>query len=206
MEVGFIGLGAMGALIVPRLMAAGHSVTGWNRSRDKAAALIDAGHDMGGFAARGRRTVRDRVLDRDRRRGGARGRARRRRRAQGPARGRHLCRHEHDRARREPRGRGGIRQGRPLHARLADLRQPGHGRGRQCLGHGRRRCGRVRARQARDARDRPEGDAYRRQRPGLPDEDRRQPAADGRGDRVRRGDCARREGRRQRARSRSMRC
>jgi 3-hydroxyisobutyrate dehydrogenase-like beta-hydroxyacid dehydrogenase len=33
----------MGALIVPRLMAAGHSVTGWNRSRDKAAALIDAG-------------------------------------------------------------------------------------------------------------------------------------------------------------------
>src|SRR5688572_23544533 len=33
----------MGALIVPRLMAAGHSVTGWNRSRQKAAALIDAG-------------------------------------------------------------------------------------------------------------------------------------------------------------------
>jgi 3-hydroxyisobutyrate dehydrogenase-like beta-hydroxyacid dehydrogenase len=43
LEVGFIGLGAMGALIVPRLMAAGHSVTGWNRSRQKAAALIDAG-------------------------------------------------------------------------------------------------------------------------------------------------------------------
>src|SRR5262249_1332585 len=33
----------MGALIVPRLMAAGHSVTGWNRSRDKAAPLIAAG-------------------------------------------------------------------------------------------------------------------------------------------------------------------
>ncbi len=43
MDVGFIGLGAMGALIVPRLMAAGHSVTGWNRSRDKATALIGAG-------------------------------------------------------------------------------------------------------------------------------------------------------------------
>ena len=43
MQVGFIGLGAMGALIVPRLMAAGHSVTGWNRSRDKAAPLIAAG-------------------------------------------------------------------------------------------------------------------------------------------------------------------
>src|SRR5215475_8922392 len=43
MKLGFVGLGAMGALIVPRLMAAGHSVTGWNRSRDKAAPLIAAG-------------------------------------------------------------------------------------------------------------------------------------------------------------------
>jgi 3-hydroxyisobutyrate dehydrogenase-like beta-hydroxyacid dehydrogenase len=42
-DVGFIGLGAMGALIVPRLMAAGHAVTGWNRSREKAAALIQSG-------------------------------------------------------------------------------------------------------------------------------------------------------------------
>jgi len=33
----------MGALIVPRLMAGGHSVTGWNRSRDKAGPLIAAG-------------------------------------------------------------------------------------------------------------------------------------------------------------------
>ena len=43
MNLGFIGLGAMGALIVPRLMAAGHTVTGWNRSRDKAADLITQG-------------------------------------------------------------------------------------------------------------------------------------------------------------------
>jgi 3-hydroxyisobutyrate dehydrogenase-like beta-hydroxyacid dehydrogenase len=42
-EVGFVGLGAMGQLIVPRLMNAGHQVTGWNRSRDKAAPLIKAG-------------------------------------------------------------------------------------------------------------------------------------------------------------------
>jgi 3-hydroxyisobutyrate dehydrogenase-like beta-hydroxyacid dehydrogenase len=42
-NLGFVGLGAMGALIVPRLMAAGHKVTGWNRSRDKAEALIKAG-------------------------------------------------------------------------------------------------------------------------------------------------------------------
>src|SRR6187455_654278 len=43
MKIGFVGLGAMGAGIVPRLMAAGHAVTGWNRSRDKAEPLIKAG-------------------------------------------------------------------------------------------------------------------------------------------------------------------
>jgi 3-hydroxyisobutyrate dehydrogenase-like beta-hydroxyacid dehydrogenase len=43
MNIGFVGLGAMGAGIVPRLMAAGHTVTGFNRSRDKAQALINAG-------------------------------------------------------------------------------------------------------------------------------------------------------------------
>jgi 3-hydroxyisobutyrate dehydrogenase-like beta-hydroxyacid dehydrogenase len=43
MNLGFIGLGAMGQLIVPRLLVAGHAVTGWNRSRDKAKPLIDAG-------------------------------------------------------------------------------------------------------------------------------------------------------------------
>ncbi len=43
MQIGFIGLGAMGALIVPRLIAGGHAVTGWNRSRDKAAPLLKGG-------------------------------------------------------------------------------------------------------------------------------------------------------------------
>ena len=43
MQLGFVGLGAMGQLIVPRLMAAGHSVTGWNRSRARAEPLIKAG-------------------------------------------------------------------------------------------------------------------------------------------------------------------
>ena len=43
MDIGFVGLGAMGAGIVPRLIAAGHAVTGWNRSREKAAALVHAG-------------------------------------------------------------------------------------------------------------------------------------------------------------------
>ena len=43
MRLGFVGLGVMGAGIVPRLMAAGHQVTGWNRSRDKAGPLEKAG-------------------------------------------------------------------------------------------------------------------------------------------------------------------
>jgi 3-hydroxyisobutyrate dehydrogenase-like beta-hydroxyacid dehydrogenase len=42
-NIGFVGLGVMGQGIVPRLQAAGHKVTGWNRSRDKAEALIAAG-------------------------------------------------------------------------------------------------------------------------------------------------------------------
>src|SRR5215468_4376162 len=43
MDIAFVGLGAMGSGIVPRLMAAGHAVTGWNRSRQKAEPLIAAG-------------------------------------------------------------------------------------------------------------------------------------------------------------------
>ena len=43
MEIGFIGLGAMGVGIVPRLLAAGHAVTGWNRTRSKAEPLIKEG-------------------------------------------------------------------------------------------------------------------------------------------------------------------
>jgi len=38
-----IGLGAMGEGIVPRLMAAGHTVTGWNRTKSKGEALINQG-------------------------------------------------------------------------------------------------------------------------------------------------------------------
>ena len=43
MQLGFVGLGAMGELIVPRLTAAGHQVTGWNRTRGKAEPLIAQG-------------------------------------------------------------------------------------------------------------------------------------------------------------------
>ena len=43
MDVGFVGLGAMGAGIVSRLMAAGHNVTGWNRTKEKAETLLQEG-------------------------------------------------------------------------------------------------------------------------------------------------------------------
>lgn len=43
MQVGFIGLGAMGTGIVPRLLNAGHTVTGWNRTRSRAGPLLKAG-------------------------------------------------------------------------------------------------------------------------------------------------------------------
>jgi len=42
-RVGFVGLGAMGAGIVKRLLAAGHTVTGWNRTKEKAEPLITMG-------------------------------------------------------------------------------------------------------------------------------------------------------------------
>jgi 3-hydroxyisobutyrate dehydrogenase-like beta-hydroxyacid dehydrogenase len=43
LRVGFAGLGAMGAGIVRRLLAAGFPVTGWNRTRAKGEDLIAAG-------------------------------------------------------------------------------------------------------------------------------------------------------------------
>jgi 3-hydroxyisobutyrate dehydrogenase-like beta-hydroxyacid dehydrogenase len=43
MQLGFIGLGEMGQAIVQRLIAAGHTVTGWNRTKEKAEALLKSG-------------------------------------------------------------------------------------------------------------------------------------------------------------------
>lgn len=43
MRIGFVGLGDMGSRIVLRLIAAGHSVTGWNRTQQKANDLVNRG-------------------------------------------------------------------------------------------------------------------------------------------------------------------
>jgi 3-hydroxyisobutyrate dehydrogenase-like beta-hydroxyacid dehydrogenase len=43
LNLGFIGLGAMGELMVPRLMKGGHQVTGWNRTKARAEPLLKTG-------------------------------------------------------------------------------------------------------------------------------------------------------------------
>jgi 3-hydroxyisobutyrate dehydrogenase-like beta-hydroxyacid dehydrogenase len=46
-NVGFVGLGTMGARMAKRLIDAGHDVRGWNRTKGKAAWLVDAGMRWG---------------------------------------------------------------------------------------------------------------------------------------------------------------
>ena len=46
-NLGFVGLGVMGSRIVKRLLQAGHTVTGFNRTRSKAQELIEAGMRWG---------------------------------------------------------------------------------------------------------------------------------------------------------------
>jgi len=42
-EVGYVGLGVMGSSVTRRLLGAGHTVTVWNRTREKAEPLLAAG-------------------------------------------------------------------------------------------------------------------------------------------------------------------
>src|SRR6201993_4401665 len=42
-NIGFVGLGNMGGNMAGRLLAAGHSVSGWQRSREHAEHLIEQG-------------------------------------------------------------------------------------------------------------------------------------------------------------------
>jgi 3-hydroxyisobutyrate dehydrogenase-like beta-hydroxyacid dehydrogenase len=46
-ELGYVGLGVMGSSVVRRLLDAGHSVTVWNRTREKAEPLLAAGARWG---------------------------------------------------------------------------------------------------------------------------------------------------------------
>jgi 3-hydroxyisobutyrate dehydrogenase-like beta-hydroxyacid dehydrogenase len=46
-KLGYIGLGAMGGRVAKRLLDAGHTVIGYNRTREKAQWLLDAGMNWG---------------------------------------------------------------------------------------------------------------------------------------------------------------
>jgi 3-hydroxyisobutyrate dehydrogenase-like beta-hydroxyacid dehydrogenase len=46
-ELGYVGLGVMGSSVVRRLLDAGHAVTVWNRTREKAEPLLGAGARWG---------------------------------------------------------------------------------------------------------------------------------------------------------------
>jgi 3-hydroxyisobutyrate dehydrogenase-like beta-hydroxyacid dehydrogenase len=50
-KVGFVGLGQMGGAIARNLLKAGHELTVWNRSADKAKPLVDAGARLAGTPA-----------------------------------------------------------------------------------------------------------------------------------------------------------
>ena|SRR5664279_3036153 len=66
MKIGFLGLGNMGTPMVKRLLAAGHEVTVWNRTRERADALIGAGADVADTpadAARGMDAVMTMLFD-----------------------------------------------------------------------------------------------------------------------------------------------
>src|SRR5438552_11158122 len=46
-ELGYVGLGVMGGGVAKRLLDAGHTVTGWNRTKERASWLLDAGMRWG---------------------------------------------------------------------------------------------------------------------------------------------------------------
>ena len=67
MPVGFCGLGAMGSAIAERLLAQGHRLTVWNRTADRAAALVTRGAPTGydsRAAIAAQLTCNDRVIAR----------------------------------------------------------------------------------------------------------------------------------------------
>ncbi len=57
-EVGFIGLGAMGSRMARRLVDAGHPVTVWNRTAERAEPLVAAGARLAGTPAEAARVAK----------------------------------------------------------------------------------------------------------------------------------------------------
>ena len=67
MNVGFIGLGVMGSSMAKNLLKKGHSLTVLDINTASMQSLVDAGAQVGGHAARGRRDERGRDHDAARR-------------------------------------------------------------------------------------------------------------------------------------------
>jgi 3-hydroxyisobutyrate dehydrogenase-like beta-hydroxyacid dehydrogenase len=66
MKIGFLGLGKMGTPMARRFLAAGHEVTVWNRTRERASALASAGAAVAATpaeAARSREAVLTMLFD-----------------------------------------------------------------------------------------------------------------------------------------------
>ena len=76
-NLGFVGLGVMGSRMAKRLLDAGHSVTGYNRTKSKAQWLLDLGMKWADTPARCRRSERHGFLHGRQHRSAARGHGRR---------------------------------------------------------------------------------------------------------------------------------
>lgn len=66
MKIGFLGLGQMGEPMAKRLLAAGHDVTVWNRTRSRAEALAGAGAEVADTpaeAAQGKDAIMSMLFD-----------------------------------------------------------------------------------------------------------------------------------------------
>ncbi len=50
-RVGYVGLGAMGGRVAKRLLDAGHTVTGYNRTRIEGTVAAGRGHELGRLPA-----------------------------------------------------------------------------------------------------------------------------------------------------------
>ena len=137
-NLGFVGLGVMGSRMAKRLLEAGHSVTGYNRTKSKAQWLLDAGMKWGD-SPRAVAELADTTLSMVTNTEALQAvTERRRRHLGGTQRRENLHRHEHGEPGGEPRsGPAGGDQGRS-DARCAGVGQRDYARRRQAILHGRR--------------------------------------------------------------------
>ncbi len=147
-RIGWIGTGVMGRWMCQHLMTKGYKATVYNRSKDKAQPLLDAGRRLGRHAPASGREVGRGLRHRRLSQGCARGLSGRPGRSGRQQAGCDAGRHDHQRAVAGPRNlRCRQGQGRPKR-RCAGVRRRRRRQERHAIDHGRRRRGRCRGRQA----------------------------------------------------------